>query len=174
MHRVLDLAERYPIRLNVKPVLPMLMRGLPVPRRKALYIIGDAAREARRLGLPFGNWADPLGPGVERCMALFPYAVREGKVVAYLRSIYDGVWTEALDSATDKGLRTMVERAGLDWAVAEPLLDDESWREWAERYRAELTEAGLWGVPSFVLGPYATWGQDRIWILEQKLQAHFE
>ena len=67
----------------------------------------------------------------------------------------------------------MVERAGLDWVVAEPMLGDESWREWAERNRAELTEAGHWGVPSFVLGPYAAWGQDRIWILEQKLKAHF-
>lgn len=173
MNRVLDLAARYPLRLKVKPVLPMLMRGLPVPKRKALYILGDAAREARRLGIPFGNWADPLGPGVERCMALFPYAEREGRVEAYLRSIYDGVWTEALDAASDRGLRAMVERAGLDWAVAEPLLGDESWREWAERNRAELTEAGHWGVPSFVLGPYAAWGQDRLWIVERKLKAHF-
>jgi 2-hydroxychromene-2-carboxylate isomerase len=173
LDRVLDLAERYPVRLNVKPVLPMLMRGLPVPKRKAMYILGDVAREARRLGVPFGNWADPLGPGVERWMAIFPYAERERKVVEYLRATFGGVWTEAIDAATDEGLRTMVERAGLDWTEAEAMLGNESWREMAARNQADLNAAGLWGVPSFVVGPYATWGQDRLWIVEAKLKAHF-
>jgi 2-hydroxychromene-2-carboxylate isomerase len=151
----------------------MLMRGLPVPKRKAMYILGDVAREARRLGVPFGNWADPLGPGVERWMAIFPYAERERNVVEYLRATFGGVWTEAIDAATDEGLRTMVERAGLDWTEAEAMLGNESWREMAARNQADLNAAGLWGVPSFVVGPYATWGQDRLWIVEAKLKAHF-
>jgi 2-hydroxychromene-2-carboxylate isomerase len=173
LNRVLDLVERYPVRLNVKPVLPMLMRGLPVPKRKAMYILGDVAREARRLGIPFGNWADPLGPGVERWMAVYPYAKRADKVIEYLRATFGGVWTEAIDAATDNGLRTMVERAGLDWTEAEAMLGDASWRGMAARNQADLNAAGLWGVPSFVVGPYAAWGQDRLWIVEEKLKAHF-
>ncbi len=172
MARVLDLVERYPVRLNAKPVLPMLMRGLPVPRPKQLYILGDAAREARRIGLPFGNFFDPLGPGVERCMAIFPYAEREGRVVEYLRATFEGIWTRALDAASDAGLRAMVEQAGLDWGEAKARLDDESWREMAQRNQRDLAAEGLWGVPSFALGPYAAWGQDRIWIIEEKLKAH--
>lgn len=172
MARVLDLVERYAVRLNAKPVLPMLMRGLPVPRPKQLYILGDAAREARRIGLPFGNFLDPLGPGVERCMAIFPYAEREGRVVEYLRATFEGIWTRALDAASDAGLRAMVEQAGLDWGKAKVRLGDESWREMAERNQRDLAAEGLWGVPSFALGPYAAWGQDRIWIIEEKLKAH--
>jgi 2-hydroxychromene-2-carboxylate isomerase len=173
MARVLDLVERYPVRFTAKPVLPMLMRGLPVPRAKQLYILGDAAREARRLGLPFGNFADPLGPGVERCMAIFPHAERQGRVVEYLRATFEGIWIEALDAASDDGLATMVERAGLDWEEARAHLGDESWRQMAERNQRDLAAQGLWGVPSFALGRYAAWGQDRLWIVEQKLKAHF-
>lgn len=43
----------------VRPVLPMVTRGLKVPREKELYIGRDAAREARLLGLPMGKLADP-------------------------------------------------------------------------------------------------------------------
>ena len=80
--------------------------------------LGDAAREARRIGLPFGNFLDPLGPGVARWMAIFPYAEREGRVVEYLRATFEGIWTRALDAASDDGLRAMVEQAGLDWREA--------------------------------------------------------
>lgn len=173
LDRVLDLAARYPVALDVKPVLPMLMRGLPVPKAKQMYILGDVAREARRLAIPFGNWCDPLGPGVERAMAVYPYAVAEGRTIDFLRSLYDGIWTEALDAAGDEGLRIMVERAGLDWKRAGAYLEDEGWREMAAANQRDLGAAGLWGVPSFVLGPYAAWGQDRLWIVEEKLKAHF-
>ncbi len=50
----------------LKPVLPMMMRGMKVPLAKKLYILTDAKREADRAGLPFGNIADPLGAGIER------------------------------------------------------------------------------------------------------------
>ena len=34
----------------------------------------DTMREARRLGIPYGKIADPIGAGVERFMAVFQYA----------------------------------------------------------------------------------------------------
>lgn len=39
----------------------MIMRGLPVPRAKRLYIVRNTKREAEALGLPFGPIADPVG-----------------------------------------------------------------------------------------------------------------
>ena len=93
-------------------------------------------------------------------------------MVAYLRATFEGIWSRALDAASDAGLRAMVEQAGLDWGEAKARLDDESWREMAQRNQRDLAAEGLWGVPSFALGPYAAWGQDRIWIIEEKLKAH--
>ena len=54
-------------------------------------------------------------------------------------------------------------------------LDTESWRDEIEANRQTLLEMGLWGVPSFRLrGPaeapdFCTWGQDRIWRIEQEI-----
>ncbi|MFM7120569.1 MAG: 2-hydroxychromene-2-carboxylate isomerase, partial [Gammaproteobacteria bacterium] len=59
--RVAALAQASGATLALRFVLPMIMRGLPVPRRKGLAFALDAAREARYHGLPFGRIADPLG-----------------------------------------------------------------------------------------------------------------
>ncbi|MGB1558474.1 MAG: hypothetical protein ACPHCJ_11880, partial [Oceanococcaceae bacterium] len=61
--------------LQIRPVLPMVMRGLPVPKAKRLYIVRDTRRVAEVMGLPFGRIADPVGAGAERCLKVFPLAV---------------------------------------------------------------------------------------------------
>ena len=44
--RVLDLIERSGVTVKLRPVMPMIMRGVPAPRAKQRYIITDAGREA--------------------------------------------------------------------------------------------------------------------------------
>lgn len=79
MPRVFDLPNRYPLDLVLRPVLPMVMRGLPVPWPKRLYILLDAKREAEQTGMPFGRVADPVGRPIERGFSLFPWARGKGK-----------------------------------------------------------------------------------------------
>ena len=43
----MKLARESGINLEIKPVLPMVMRGVPATRQKGMYIFKDAAREAR-------------------------------------------------------------------------------------------------------------------------------
>ncbi len=33
-----------------------------------------------------------------------------------------------------------------------------------------MTEAGVWGVPSFKIGELALWGQDRDWLLARMIE----
>ncbi len=158
-----------PVRLRY--VLPMAMRGLPVPREKRSYISLDAAREARCRGIPFGRLNDPLGRPTERGLALIPMAERAGKGQDYLSSFMRGVWSEGIDAGSDRGLRKIVERAGLAWDEARPALADDSWRATAEHNRAEMFALGLWGVPSFHVAGVAVWGQDRLWAVQEALLA---
>jgi 2-hydroxychromene-2-carboxylate isomerase len=164
--RTRAIAEQPGVQLRIRPVLPMVMRGLPVPFVKRLYIVRDCAREARRLGIPFGRVADPVGVGVERCMAVFAYAERVGQGFDWLQAVATCIWAEGVDVATDLGLRTAVEKAGLDWADAQSALADEGWRQMVADNRQALLNAGLWGVPSYVCGDRRLWGQDRIEILK--------
>ena len=156
--------------MALRPVLPMMMRGLPVPRVKRFYILTDAKREADKLGLPFGRIADPLGAATERCYALVDHATERGKRADLLLSFMRGAFADGIDGATDAGMKRIVERAGLDWAAARPHLDNPDWRAWAEDNRRALTAMGLWGVPCFRYGAVTAWGQDRLWVIEQAVR----
>ena len=39
----------------------------------------------------------------------------------------------------------------------------------AEENRQEMDDLGLWGVPSFRIDETATWGQDRLWVIEDRM-----
>jgi len=169
--RVFRLGELTGAPVRLRYVLPMAMRGLPVPRAKRLYIMRDAAREARLRGIAFGRINDPLGKPTERGLALIPLAERAGQGQAYLLSFLRGVWSEGIDAGSDRGLRRIAERADLSWSDAQAALHDPAWRMVAEANRGAMFALGLWGVPSFRAGDTAVWGQDRLWAIEQAVLA---
>lgn len=169
--RVFELARLTGAPLRLRYVLPMVMRGLPVPREKRRYIAFDTAREARLRGVPFGRLNDPVGVPTERGLSILPYAERAGRAPEYVASFMRGVWAEGVDAGSDRGLARLVERAGLDWTEARAAMRDPGWRAVAEGNRAEMFALGLWGVPSFRVGELAVWGQDRLWAVERALRA---
>ena len=171
MPRVFDLAQRYGVALALRPVLPMVMRGLPLPASKRRYILLDAKREADRLGIPFGRIADPVGSGAERCLAVLHHVFDTERAESFVRSAMHGIWADGLDAASDAGLAMLTKRAGIAAHEVAAALADERWRARVEDNRVALFAAGLWGVPSFRLGALAMWGQDRLWLVEQALQA---
>jgi len=167
--RVFRLGRLAGAEVRLRYVLPMVMRGLPVPKIKRAYIAMDAAREARLRGIDFGRINDPVGRPTERGLSLIPLAEREGKGQEYVLSFMHGVWAQGLDAGSDSGLRQIVERAGLDWEAAREALHEDGWRLTAEANRQALFALGLWGVPSFAVNGTAVWGQDRLWAVEAAL-----
>ena len=171
LERAALLARAWNLPLALRPILPMLMRGQTVPDTKKWYIFHDTRREARKLGLPYGFVADPLGAGVERCYALFDHARSQGRELDYMLAYARAVNAEGIRSETDAGLEQIVTRAGLDWTTARPLLSDTGWHSWAETNRQAMYDLGLWGVPSFHYGNVSCWGQDRLWFIEEEIRA---
>ena len=167
--RVFELGRLTGAPVRPRIVLPMVMRGLPVPAEKRNYIAADAAREAHLRGVPFGRVNDPVGRPVERGVAIADYARRMGREQDYILAFLDGVWARGIDAGSDRGLRRIVETAGLDWGEARASLRDDSWRDRVEHNRAEMFALGLWGVPSFRVRDVAVWGQDRLWAIQDEL-----
>lgn len=167
--RVFELGRLTGAPVRLRYVLPMVMRGLPVPREKRMYISLDAAREAYLHHTPFGRLNDPVGRPVERGLSLMPLAERTGRAQAYLLSFMHGVWAEGIDAGSDRGLRRITERAGLRWGDACVAMQDPAWRQTAEANRVEMLDLGLWGVPTFRVNDSAVWGQDRLWAVQQAL-----
>ena len=163
-------AQAFGLRLEVRPILPMVMRGLSLPRSKLLYIVKDANREAKRRKVPFGKIADPVGDGAERCLAAFCYAKSENRHYDFLLQAGKAIFAEAIDVSTDEGMQIVAERTGLFWPDLEEAMKGEEWRDVARQNREILTEVGQWGVPVFKIGDQVFWGQDRDWLLARKIE----
>jgi 2-hydroxychromene-2-carboxylate isomerase len=168
--QVQQLVRHYGVALQIRFVLPMVMRGLPVPLAKRLYITRDTKREAERLGLPFGCIVDPVGTPTERGLALLHRAIAMGRGVEMAHSFLQGVFADGVDAGSDSGLLRLSLRAGLSATDMHAALADESWRAVADANRAEMLSRGMWGVPSFRVDDMpSVWGQDRLWMVEQDL-----
>jgi 2-hydroxychromene-2-carboxylate isomerase len=165
--RSMKLAREQRIELIIKPVLPMMMRDMFVPDTKKMYIFQDAKREAKKLGIPYGFVADPLGAAVERCYALLNYAEQAGNLNDFLLSFAYAVNSEGIRGETDKGMKIIVQRCGLDWSVAQTLLDKNEWRNTVDENLQEMFDSGCWGVPSMIYDKHVFWGQDRLGLMEQ-------
>ena len=163
--RIFELGRLTGAKINLRFVMPMVMRGLPVPKVKREYIVYDTAREAHVRGIPFGRLNDPVGKPTERGLALIPFAEQHNKGQEFVLSYMQGVWAEGIDAGSDKGLRKIVERAGLSWEGAQIALQNDEWWDIAQTNREALFALGLWGVPSFKVGKTVVWGQDRLWAL---------
>tara|TARA_B100000795_G_C22793105_1_gene437912 strand:- start:117 stop:1481 length:1365 start_codon:yes stop_codon:yes gene_type:complete len=174
--RVLALAETTGVTLNVRPILPMVMRGVSATREKGIYIFTDAAREARASNVPYGDFYDPIGEPARRCYSLYPWACSQGKGNALLSSFLSAAFAQGINTNNDRGLRQVVENAGLDWASAKQIVGQDGWQEILEDNRLAMYDSGLWGAPSFKLLDadknvvLALWGQDRLWLFEREIQ----
>jgi 2-hydroxychromene-2-carboxylate isomerase len=170
LQRVYDIADAFGLQLKIRPVLPMVMRGMQVPKAKLLYIAGDVFREAEKLGIPLGKFNRPLGVAAERCLATFFYAVGEKKERDYLRHAGQAIWTQGIDLASDRGLRKITGRTGLFWPDVKAAIASDDWRVEVDENRAAMMKSGCWGVPTIRLGDFTVWGQDRLWLMVRHIE----
>lgn len=179
--RTIAMARECGIRLEHKPVLPMIMRGVPATREKGAYIMFDAKREAENLGVDFGPVMTPIGEPTRMLYSLLPWASEQGKDSALMSAGLRIAWAEGVGLHELEGLRRAVEEAGLDWAEAQSWLGTDHWKEPTALRQIEMTEElGLWGVPSFRLRggddepDLSVWGQDRLWLIAADIRRRAE
>jgi 2-hydroxychromene-2-carboxylate isomerase len=167
--RAFALGDRPGVEVVYRGVIPMAMRGQAVPQAKRVHTLRDTKREAVRLGMPFGRIHDPIGAGALRCLLVAQHAVDVGRERAFVLTASRAIWAEAVDVASDRGLRDVCERAGLDWAACRAALDDPAMRARVDADTEALAALDHWGVPVFVVEGELFWGQDRIEDVEHAL-----
>ncbi len=167
--RVFQLEERFHADIDFRPLPPMVERGVPLPKAKALYLLRDSRREARRLGMPFGPVWDPLGEGADRCLAVSLRAKELGLHKEFVLRVTRAIWSEAADVSRDDVLRPLCESVGLPWADARAAISNPKVEDIVAGHRESLRSSGHWGVPTLVFRGEPFWGQDRIVDLELAL-----
>ena len=168
--QAINLAERYQLELVIKPVLPLLMRGASIPMVKQKYIYLDAVREAKRLGIEFNGFADPLGEGVINAYRFFAWAQHQGKASEYMLACFRAIYVDNIDLTKSANVNNIIQDLGLDVGDANAYQQQHDWQQWADINQVDLSKLGLWGVPSFNYGDCSLWGQDRIPALEQEIK----
>lgn len=172
--RTIDMVNRTGVQLNLRPVMPMMMRGIPAPRSKQMYIMSDTKREADYYNQPFGPIVDPFGEPVKRAFSLLPFMVSQGKAVEFCGEYLRAAWTRGVDITEEEGLRQVVQTIGVNWADARATMNNAEWQPLLEENVSDMLAAGLWGVPSFRVSggdkpPFSCWGQDRLWLVETEI-----
>ena len=173
----IELSRACKINLHHKPVLPMVMRGVPAPPSKVAYIFFDVKRESEFLGVPFGNTIITIGDPVRQSYSLMPWAKSLGKDTELLSTLLRYAFAEGIALHRKKNIKRAVEEVGLDWTEALKHLGGEDWKPFIEKHQDEMVEGmGLWGVPSYRLcGPEGepdleVWGQDRLWLVAAEIR----
>ena len=173
----IELSRACKINLHHKPVLPMVMRGVPAPPSKVAYIFFDVKRESEFLGVPFGNTIITIGDPVRQSYSLMPWAKSLGKDTELLSTLLRYAFAEGIALHRKKNIKRAVEEVGLDWSEALKHLSGEDWKPFIEKHQDEMVEGmGLWGVPSYRLcGPEGepdleVWGQDRLWLVAAEIR----
>ena len=178
--RVMDLVKRSGVKLILRPVMPMMMRGVGAPREKQLYIISDSKREAEANEVKFRNFVDPFGEPVIRAFTLYPWIESQGKAEAFVGAYIKAAWAEGVDISSDSGLSKVVESVGLSWQDALKQFHNSEWEQMLETNVQDMLTEGLWGVPSFRVSGgnrqdiFSCWGQDRIWRVEAEITQRSE
>jgi len=173
----IELSRACKINLHHKPVLPMVMRGVPAPPSKVAYIFFDVKRESEFLGVPFGNTVITIGEPTRQSYSLMPWAKSLGKDVELLSTLLRYAFAEGIALHRKKNIKRAVEEVGLEWTEALKHLGGEDWKPFIEKHQDEMVEGmGLWGVPSYRLcGPdgepdLEVWGQDRLWLVAAEIR----
>ena len=179
--RAILLAQETGVTLSLRPVLPMVMRGVPATREKGVYIMTDTAREARALGINWGRKIyDPIGQPARRCYSLYFWAKDKGKGPQLLSAFLKAAFFKGINTNADKGMKEVVESAGLEWLEAQQVIGRDGWQDELEANRLAMYEFGSWGVPSFRLLDASgnqivgLWGQDRLWLFAREIKRLIE
>ncbi len=123
-----------------------------------------------------GQLPRPIGDPVRRGYSLYPWAVSQGRGIEFISAFLRPAFREGVNTNTTRGLRHVVESAGLPWNEAADVVGNDDWIPLIEANRQAMYSFGLWGVPSFrLLGADGealvhAWGQDRLWLIAKEIQ----
>ncbi len=156
-------ADLDPIPLVAPPSEPPAGFAATLLEHKRSYQHEDAARWARKLGLPWHSSAPPKLPVDAMDASIGYYIAREQRAErAYRNGVFRARWAAGRDIADRDVLGGCARDAGFSRDDFLQRLDDEHYRNafWARG--AAGIEDRVFGVPLFVVDGERFWGNDRL------------
>ncbi|MBN9560027.1 MAG: DsbA family protein [Alphaproteobacteria bacterium] len=138
--------------------------------RRVRYSYMDCRREARKRGLTILG-TRKIWDSAPAAIAML-FAKRQGDAVfrGYHDRVFDRFWRRELDIEDSAVLLAVLAEAGADTAGLMDFLADEGRRELDAIHEA-AHEAGVFGVPSFVIDGELFWGREHLPVIRDILRA---
>lgn len=138
--------------------------------RRVRYSYMDCRREANRRGLTLLGTRKIWDSSIAAIGML--WAKRQGTVVlrGYTDRVYERFWRRELDIEDPSVVEAVLAEASADVAGFRAFLAGEG-REEHGRIRAEAEAAGVFGVPSFIVGGELYWGHEHLPAIRERLLA---
>ena len=137
---------------------------------EAAYRTRVVTRWAHYYGIPFHDpdWNALDG---QRLALAAVTADRLGGIIPFTRDLYDAVFGTGSMVTADADLARIADRSPLDGHALIRLIDDAETQRRHDQNIADALAAGVFGVPSFVVGGELLWGNDRLVLLRHHLGA---
>lgn len=189
MHRLREMSKTWDIPFNMRPVYPIAVR-IPgffkqVNPMWPPYLIRDTVRIAEHLNIPY-SWPNPdpvvmdisTGevpedqPYIHRLTRLGQLATQSGDTLAFFDEISRTIWSDSTNWTEGDRLKDAAERAGYDLDVMDKRQEAEkdALEAAIQKNEADQKEAGHWGVPLMAYAGEPFFGQDRLDLLEWRLE----
>ena len=128
----------------------------------------DVKRWCKRLGVPFNPPPITTDPTPA---ALVSIAAGEcGQLEPYVKQVMWQEWAEGQDIGQTEVLSKVAVSAGLEEGVVEHALTSAQYKLQLQENWARASDAGVIGVPTFVVGEEIFWGNDRMDFVEEYLE----
>jgi len=129
------------------PARPQDDRGTRHRRARAEYLARDLARYAQSRGLALGDVHRALDTRLASWGLLFLRRAAPERASAYCSRVLELIWQESRDPSDLSTIRDLVDAGGTAFCE---YLERDAAGELAENAR-ELTEAGVWNVPAYLV-----------------------
>lgn len=175
-NRPQQVAARHGAVIRYKPLDPGALfartGGLPLGERhesRQAYRLQELQRQSQKLAMPLTLRPAhfPTNPAPSAYAIIAAQEAGGGDVGALVQSLCAACWAQDRDIAADDVIRDCLQQAGFD-----PGLAFSGLLTGAEIYGRNLEEAvqaGVFGVPFFIVDDQRFWGQDRIEDLDRYL-----
>ncbi len=189
--RLRTLSEQYEVQVRFRPVYPIAIRTpeffLNAPAQWPAYLMRDSKRVAEFLGMPF-VWPNPdpvqskmtdgrmdysvPQPYIHRLTRLGVLAEEQGRGIEFADEVSRTIWGGTANWHEGDHLANAAQRAGLDLAKMDAVLEQRVAELDAaiSANQAAHHEAGHWGVPTMAFRGEPFFGQDRLDLLQWRLQ----
>jgi len=136
---------------------------------KLSYLVEDAERWARKLGMPW-KLPEPRMVDSTDAAAGYYFARARGKERGYRNAVFRARWSEGKNIADRQVLAACAEHAGLPRTEFLAALDDGRYRDEVPKALGRCMEDRIFGVPIFIVDGKRFWGNDRLDVLVEELR----